>query len=73
MAKISNVICAPLSARKATSKLWTSDVLYVNCYQCKCDKKKCIGTCIYTVLGDTERNLCPQKCHGKGVKSCADI
>jgi hypothetical protein len=62
-------ICVPLSNRNAIPMVWTSDVVYVNCYECK--EKICNSVCIYTLIKDAERTLCPRK--GKDGLACGGI
>lgn len=51
------VVCVPLSERNAIPRLWTGDTLYVNCYDS--DNTIGNGTCIYDILKDPDRRLCP--------------
>jgi hypothetical protein len=64
-----HVVCVPLSDRKAIPRLWTSDIVYVNCYEC--EKVECRGVCVYVLLNDTAKNLCPHK--GGKPKICGAI
>lgn len=56
------IVFVPLSERSAIPRLWTSDTLYVNCYECK--KSDIKGVCIYDILKDSDKKLCPLTDHG---------
>jgi hypothetical protein len=62
-------VCAPLSSRNAIPRAWTSDIIYINC--CDCKEKICNSVCIYALLKDAERKLCPRK--GKDGLACGGI
>lgn len=51
------VVCVPLSERKAIPRLWTSDAVYVNCFDCGNAVRN--GVCIYDMLNDADKRLCP--------------
>ena len=51
------IVFVPLSERKAIPRLWTSDTLYVNCYECQ--KMNINGVCIYDIINNQEKKLCP--------------
>ena len=53
------VVYVPLSERNAIPRLWTDDTLYINCYDSI--KNLCNGVCIYDLLDDSEKKLCPLK------------
>ncbi len=54
--KSMRTILAPLSERKAISKLWTDNAIYINCYDCE---SAIDGICIYELTNNTKKELCP--------------
>lgn len=56
------IICVPLSSRGIIERVWTSDTIYTNCHSCKCEQRDhCDRICIYDLISDTDKNLCPRK------------
>ncbi len=51
-------VFVPLSERKAIFRLWTDNAIYVNCYDCSSLED---GVCIYDIINDSNKKLCPLK------------